>query len=324
MKDVFFFEAFEEEQETLKKLLPSTIDSGFTDRTIQEYGEATPPSKLISIRTQSILPVEWSEALSGILSRSTGYDHIHNYWQKCKCRVKAGYLPLYCNRAVAEQALTLWMSLLRKLPQQTKQFLSFRRDGLTGIEAVSKTVLVVGVGNIGYEIVKIARGLEMSVEGVDIVHRHNDVNYVPIDRGIERADIIVCAMNLTQENRGYFSYDLLKRVKKGAIFINIARGELSPPEPLLRLIADGHLGGVGIDVYDNESELAVSLRTGNKSSDEKVNAYLNLLKFPNVIMTPHNAFNTKESVKRKSEQSIEQVMYFIDKGEFLWKVPDVQ
>ena len=324
MKDVFFFEAFEEEQEQLKKFLPDNIDAEFTDKTIQEYGAREIPAKLISVRTQSAIPVEWSKSIEGILSRSTGYDHIHKFWQQCVNKVKAGYLPLYCNRSVAEQALILWMALLRKVPQQTTQFLSFRRDGLTGIEAVSKKVLVVGVGNIGHEIVKIARGLEMDVEGVDILKKYDDVHYVQIEEGIKKADIIVCAMNLTNENRDYFSYELLKKSKKGVIFINIARGELSPPEPLLKCIKDKHLGGVGIDVYDHESELAVSLRTGKKSKDEKVNAYMNLIKYPNVIMTPHNAFNTRESVKRKSEQSVQQVINFLGKREFIWQVPDVK
>ena len=324
MKDIFFFEAFEEEQEQLKRFMPDNINAGFTEKTIQEYGKNNPPAEIISVRTQSAIPVEWSKSLSGILTRSTGYDHIHKYWSKCRIKVNAGYLPLYCNRAVAEQALTLWMTLLRKLPQQTEQFLSFKRDGLTGAEAESKRLLVVGVGNIGYEIVKIARGLGMKVNGVDIVLRHSDVNYVSIDTGIKEADIVVCAMNLTNENRGYFSYDLLKKSKKGAVFINIARGELSPPEALLRLITEKHLGGIGIDVYDHESELAVSLRTGNKSSDEKVDAYLKLVKLPNVIMTPHNAFNTNESVIRKSEQSIQQIVHYFDKRDFLWKVPDIE
>ena len=234
--NVFFYEAFEEEAEALKHYLPNYIKAGFTWKTIQEHGDSEPSAPVISIRTQSVIPGSWAGKLSGILSRSTGYDHIKTYLHKCRANIPCGYLPLYCSRAVAEQAMLLWMSLLRKLPQQMKQFTNFYRDGLTGYECEHRTLLVVGVGNVGYEVVRIGEGLGMKVLGVDIVKKHPSVSYVSIEEGIVQADIIVCAMNLTPENSGYFNYNLLKKAKQGAIFINIARGELSPSAALLLLL----------------------------------------------------------------------------------------
>ncbi|HPC36324.1 MAG TPA: NAD(P)-dependent oxidoreductase [Candidatus Marinimicrobia bacterium] len=321
MIDVFFYEAFQEEAEMIKRFLPENITAGFDWQTIQESKHNTPPARIISIRTQSIVPVSWLPKLSAILSRSTGYDHLIPLAQKAGSSLQVGYLPLYCNRSVAEQAILLALALLRKLPQQLQQFPQFNRDGLTGRECAGKTLLVVGVGNIGYEVVKIGIGLGMQVLGVDIVKKHSDVNYVNIEEGLPKADVIICAMNLTPENHNYFNADRLHQAKPGAIFVNIARGEQSPSTELLKLIQEGHLSGVGLDVYNAESELAVALRSGNPSQNDEVQATLALSKLPNVILTPHNAFNTYESVERKAAQSITQIQHFLESGKFLWPIP---
>ncbi len=317
---VYFYEAFQEETELLKSLLPNDILVGFSPYTIQECNHDQPPAPFISIRTQSLVPDEWLIQLDGILSRSTGYEHLLKLRSQ-NASIQLGYLPLYCARAVAEQAMLLWCALLRKLPQQMTSFAFFQRDGLTGSECAGKTLLVVGVGNIGYEIVKIGRGLGMTVFGVDIVERHADVNYVTFSEGICAADIIVSAMNLTPENVGYFSYDRLKMAKATAIFINIARGEQSPSTDLLRLLKEKRLSGVAMDVFNEENILAVNLRSGIKAGSEELNATLALSQLPNVILTPHNAFNTFEAVQRKAEQSVQQVLNFLKQRTFIWNVP---
>ncbi len=318
--DVFFYEAFLEEIEALKRHLSPGIDAGFTPFTIQESSHEQPPCPFISIRTQSVIPGAWAERLEGILTRSTGFDHVKRFREDSDKDIPAGYLPLYCSRSVAEQALTMWMALLRRLPRQMEQFGRFERDGLTGLECLGKTLLVVGVGNIGSEVYRLGEALGMTPLGVDIVRKHPDVRYVSIDEGIRRADVIVCAMNLTPDNRGYFDRILLERAKPGVIFINVARGELSPTNDLLRLLDGSHLGGVGLDVYDNESELAVSLRHGLPVNDEVVRSCIELSKRTNAILTPHNAFNTREALERKAGQSIEQVVHFLTKKTFIWNI----
>ena len=129
-------------------------------------------------------------------------------------------------------------------------------------------------------------------------------------------------MNLTDENRGYFDGQRLSNVKPSTLFINISRGELSPPDILLKHLQSGKLGGVGLDTYDRESELAVTLRSDEPSQNPIVNSIIELEKLPNVICTPHNAFNTHEAVVRKSEQSIRQTENFLQTGHFIWEVPD--
>lgn len=319
--DVFFYEAFAEEAEYLQQYLSPGIAAGFTSKTIQEYGTAEPPAGLISIRTQSAIPVSWATKLAGILTRSTGYDHLEKYQKQGNCNLPCGHLPPYCSRAVAEQAMLLWTALLRNLPGQAENFKSFNREGLTGRECENKTLLVVGVGNIGYEVVKIGQGLDMQVLGVDIVEKHHFVKYVTIDQGLAMADIIVCAMNLTAGNSCYFNYHRLKQARPGVIFVNVSRGEQSPSADLLRLLDENHLGAVGLDVFNHESELANSLRNGRGSDDEGVVNTLELAGRPNVICTPHNAFNTHEAIARKAKLSIEQINHFLKNGEFLRPVP---
>ena len=314
MLDVFFYEAFDKEEELLKKYLPSHIKAGFTKETIQEYGEKNPTAKIISLRTQSKIPDDWIQNVSGLFARATGFNYLSQHANKIPC----GYLPLYCHRAVAEQAMLLWMALLRKLPAQIKQFNSFERNGLTGFECTGKKIIIIGVGNIGYEIYKIAKGLEMKVFGVDIEQRCSDVDYIPIEKGMELADIVVCAMNLTEQNKAYFKYDLFKKSKPGLIFVNISRGELSPTTDIIKLLEENHLGGIALDVYDKEPILAEGLR--KNITNNTVEEISNLQKKDNVILTPHNAFNTYESTDRKSSQSVEQVKYFLENGRFLWEV----
>ena len=320
--DVFFYEAFEEEEQALKRLVPPGLSAGFVPSTIQEHGDSHPPAPIISIRTQSEIPPAWASELKAIIARTTGYDHLKAYKDATRSKLPCGHLPKYCSRAVAEQAMILWMSLLRRLPAQIEHFKTFDRDGLTGFECEGKNLLVVGVGNIGSEVVRIGTGLGINVRGVDIVRRHAAVNYMPIEEGLPNADVIVCSMNLTASNSGYFNIERFRNFKKGAIFVNVARGEMSPAQDVLQAIDEGILSGVALDVYNDEKILAVSLRAGKAADDPSVRAVLELAKRPNVILTPHNAFNTHESVERKSRQTMDQIAHFREHGTFLWQAPD--
>ncbi len=318
--DVYFYEAFKEEEEELRRAMPD-VRAGYTVQTIQESGHTVSPATIISVRTQSVLPIGWASKLTGILSRSTGYDHLDRYLASISSHVACGYLPLYCARAVAEQALMMWMALLRKLKLQQSSFASFSRDGLTGGECAGRHLLVVGVGNIGCEIAKIGHGLGMTVTGVDLVEKYHDIQYSSFADALPGANIIVCAMDMTQHNIGYFNRTTLASAKPGALFVNISRGELSPSQDLLHLLETGALGGVGLDVFDGEAALADAFRSGSSSSDARIVAVHALAKRDDVILTPHNAFNSAEAVVRKSDHSAQQVHHMLTNGRWLWPVP---
>jgi len=322
MPDVIFYEAFAEEAAAIRHFLPADFDALYTDRTIQESGHTAPPAPIISVRTQSRLPTAWAPQLKAILSRSTGYDHLAAYAAAVTPSPALGYLPLYCHRAVAEQALLLWLALLRRLPRQVAQFHRFHRDNITGGECAGRTLAVVGVGWIGAEVARIGAVLGMNVLGVDRAPRFTDITHVGIDEAIARADIVVCAMDLNAGSRNFFDAARLRTIKRGALFINISRGELSPAADLLAALESGQLAGVALDVYNHEGELAVALRAGKTDSpNPEVQAVLRLVKRDDVICTPHNAFNTDEAVERKSEHSVRQLVAFRATGKFLWDAP---
>lgn len=317
--DVVFYEAFAEEAEALRARLPRGVRAVLTGLTIQESGDAAPPAALVSVRTQSALPPAWAPRLSGVLTRSTGYDHIRLYRERAGRPLPCGYLPRYCARAVAEHAAMLWLALLRRLPLQLRQFAAFDRDGLTGGECLGRTLTVVGVGNIGREIARVGRGLGLRVRGVDLVRCHREIEYVPPARGLAEADVIVCAMNLTAENAAYFNRAAWRRVRPGAVFVNIARGELAPAADLAWALEAGRLGGAGLDVFEDEGEVAVAFRSGRAS--RAALALRRLARRPDVLLTPHNAFNTAEAVRRKAEQAAAEVTRFLRTGAFRWPVP---
>jgi D-lactate dehydrogenase len=321
MLDIYFYEAFEEEAAELREVMPTSLAVEYAAKTIQECGHASPPARFISTRTQSIYPCEWAPQLDAILSRSTGYDHLVAYAAQVETPPAMGYLPLYCHRAVAEQAMMLWMALLRKLPKQIRKFREFNRDGLTGLECEGRTLVVVGVGNIGHEVCRIGQALGMKVIGVDLAPQFTDVTYMDINDALAEADVVVCALDLNRSTRGYFDGQRWQHVRPGTFFVNISRGECSPSTALLAAMEAGRLSGVALDVYDHEAPLAVALRSGKPSDDAEVAATLALAQREDCIFTPHNAFNSLEGTRRKSEHSARQILAFLETGRFLWPVP---
>ncbi len=328
MFSAVFYEAFDEEEKILRKVLPKGYRYIFTWKTIQESGHKLPPAKIISTRTQSKFPLEWADRLDAIITRSTGYDHVSDYLKQTGSDIDAAYLPEYAARAVAEQALIMWTALLRNLTIQKKSFETFFRDGLTGREIRNRRITVIGVGRIGSEIVDIAHGLQMKILGVDIrpnpdMKRKYDLKYVTLKEGLKNADIAVCALPLTDITRGMLDYNALKSMPENSIFINVGRGEVSPSPDLLKLLNEEVLGGIGLDVYDFEKELSAVLRDGQKLSNLKsearksVSAALKLMKDPRALLTPHNAFNTQESVVRKSQRTAENLAAYLKTGKFL-------
>ena len=328
MFSAVFYEAFEEEEKILRKVLPKEYKYLFTWKTIQESGHKAPPAKVISTRTQSKFPMEWAGSLSAIISRSTGYDHVASYLIQANSNISAAYLPEYAARPVAEQALMMWTALLRNFTLQKKSFETFHRDGLTGREIRNCRITVIGVGRIGGEIVDIAHGLKMKILGVDIkprteMKKQYGLKYVSLLEGLKNADVAVCALPFTEITRGMLNYKTLKVMPGNSIFINVGRGEVSPSEDLLKLLNEGILSGIGLDVYDFEKELASVLRDGTALSKLKpearksVAAVLKLMKYQNAILTPHNAFNTEESVERKSRRTAENLAAYLKTGKFL-------
>jgi len=331
--DTAFFEVFEEEEHLLRKSLPENHRFLFTRKTIQNSEYPDLPAPVISIRTQSQIPASWEGRLSAVFTRSTGYDHLKPYLQQSSTVLAAGHLPKYAARAVAEHNFLTLLMLIRKIDRQRKSMRTFSRDGLTGAELKGKTITVIGVGNIGAEVAKIAAGFEMKLLGVDLIERPEisrryGLSYVDLSTGISESRIVVCCLPLTELTNRLLNYDRLCHAGKNAILINAARGEITPPEDLLRLLNEDILSGLSLDVYDEEPLLGSILR-GNIALDDvegegqrnSLEATVRLIEHPRVITTPHNAFNTAESTERKAVQTAENINHFLETGSFLTPVP---
>lgn len=321
MLDVFFYEAFAEEEEALRRYLPGPVKAAFTAATIQEAGQLEIPARLVSIRTQSIVPAVWAGGMEGILTRSTGYDHVAAWRRETGSTIPCGYLPSYCAVSVAEHALLMIFSLFRGLPRQMNQFRTFYRDDLTGREIDGRKLLVAGVGNIGREIVRLGRGVNMDVRGFDLLETVKGLTFVGLEEGLAWADAIVCALPLTEETRGMLGRHRLEKVNPGIVLVNISRGEITPVKDLLELLRERRLGGLALDVFEEEPELAVCLREGVPAKGAAARATLELQHETNVILTPHNAFNTREALERKARQSAEAAATFLKSARFPHPVP---
>lgn len=320
MLDVYFYECFEEEERALRAIQHPSLKCGYTWRTIQEAHDQAPPARLICIRTQSSVPIAWASQIEGVLSRSQGHDHLIAFQRSAGVFVPCGYLEEYCSRSVAEHAVMAMFVLMRKLKKQVRQFDIFERDGITGRACSAKEAVVVGVGHIGRHIADICRGLRMNVSGVDIRPQNDIVPYVDLDTGIRIADVLFCAAPLTDRTVGMLDHSLLKKAKPGLLLINIARGEITPAQDMKDLLDEGVLGGLSLDVFPYEKELAQHLRGAKELTDRGGRIIMELSRRDNVLFTPHNAFNTEESVSAKARLSKESIRAFFDGQGFLWSV----
>ena len=331
--DVAFYEIFAEEEEYLREYLSDEYAYFFTSKSVQDAGQADPPAPVISNRTQSDIPEAWFESVRAVFTRSTGYDHLTNILKRHGDSLSAGYLPKYAARAVAEHAFLMMLMLARKIDRQRVAMKQFRRSGLTGSGLRNKTLSIIGVGNIGSEIARIGAGMEMTLLGVDLVEREAIINqyqleYVTLQEAVQRADLIVCALPLTDLTRGMLNYVVLRRAKSRAYLINPARGEITPPSDLLRLLQEKRLAGIALDVYDHESFFGSYLRgeitldeIESETVQESINASQQLMEHPRVIATPHNAFNTEESTRRKARQTAESIHHYLENGAFPHEIP---
>lgn len=205
-------------------------------------------------------------------------------------------VPAYSPYAVAEHAMSLLMTLnrhLHKAAARTRDF-NFSLVGLTGMDLHGKTAGVVGTGRIGRVFCDICRGLGMRVLAYDAFpNPASGLDYVPLDRLLAESDVVSLHCPLTPETHHLFDAGTIGKMKPGALLVNTSRGGLIESEALLDALRDGRLGGAGLDVYEEESDWFYEDRSQRVKQD-KVLALL--VSMPNVIVTSHQAFLTREAL----------------------------
>lgn len=261
--------------------------------------------------------------LKFITTRSTGYDHINI--ADCKAKgIIVSFVPGYGDNTVAEFTFGLMINLIRKIYQsieQIKNRQSFSLTDLRGIELKNKTLGVIGVGRIGREVIKIAKAFGMKVlanspRADPNLAQQLGFDYLSLEDLLKNSDIITIHCPYNQSTHHLINSNI-NFIKKGAYLINTARGGIVDTGSLVRALQSGQIAGAGLDVLEEEGEIKDELEFLSKedAQEEKLKIVLYdhmLMKMPNVLVTPHNAFNSQEAMERIVNITIENIQGFIN------------
>ncbi|MBR6469186.1 MAG: 2-hydroxyacid dehydrogenase [Lachnospiraceae bacterium] len=223
-------------------------------------------------------------------------------------------VPAYSPYAVAEHAMSLLLTSVRRIHKayiRTKDF-NFSLNGLMGFDLHGKTVGVVGTGKIGRVFIDICKGFGMNVIAYDkFPAKDVDFEYVDIKEIWKRSDIISFHCPLTEETYHLVDEKSIKNMKKGVVLINTSRGALIDADALLEGIRKRHIGAACLDVYEEEAEVFFEDKSGHILEDDTL---ARLISMPNVIVTSHQAFLTKEALKNIANTTLDNISEYFETG----------
>ncbi len=223
-------------------------------------------------------------------------------------------VPAYSPYAVAEFTVGLLLALDRKIPRAWNRVRedNFSLEGLLGRDLHGKTAGVIGTGKIGSLVANaLLHGFGCKVLAYDIYPNAElearGVHYVELEQLFGDADLICLHCPLTPESRHMINAHTLALVKPGVLLINTARGALVDTKALTDAVESGKVGGVAMDVYEEEAHLFFEDLSNEVVTDE---LFQRLLTFPNVLVTGHQAFFTKEALAAIAKTTLENVSDF--------------
>eukprot|EP00668_Euglena_longa_P046251 GGOE01061935.1.p1 GENE.GGOE01061935.1~~GGOE01061935.1.p1 ORF type:complete len:496 (-),score=121.71 GGOE01061935.1:191-1498(-) len=225
-------------------------------------------------------------------------------------------VPEYSPFAVAEHAMALAMSLNRRLHRaynRTREH-DFKLEGLMGFDFHGRTAGVLGTGRIGQIFINLCLGFGMRVVCYDKypskpLMESGKVEYTTMDEVFKQADVLSLHTPLLPETRHFINTENIAKMKKGVLIINCGRGALVDTKALIEGLRSGHVGGAGLDVYENESEFFF-----NDHSDDVIDDLVlqQLLQFNNVILTAHQAFFTEDGIGQIAKVSLNNIKLFLE------------
>lgn len=231
--------------------------------------------------------------------RCTGFNHVDVAAAR-ETGITVTRVPVYSPYAVAEHAVALLLTLNRKTHRAFNRVRewNFSINGLVGFDLHGKTAGIVGTGKIGRIVAQILRGFGMKVLVNDpfpnqewaAQHRVEYVDAITLARS---SDVVSLHVPLTPETQHFIRAETLEHMKPGALLINVSRGGLIDTTALLDALKSGRLGGVGLDVYEEEEGVFFEDLSGQMLQDDEL---ARLLTFPNVVVTSHQAFLTHEAL----------------------------
>ncbi len=324
MIDIGFFEIEPWEKKFLKKAFPKDklvfSTEKLTLKNVNKYKNLDSVSVFIYSKINPEL-LEKLPNLKLITTRSTGFNHID--LETCrKKKIIVCNVPVYGENTVAEHAFALILGLSRKIVgcvNRTKKG-SFDLTGLRGFDLMGKTLGVVGCGNIGKHVIRMAKGFEMNVLAFDLFKDNKfakkmEFKYVSMDKLLKNSDIITLHVPLNKHTLHLMDKKKFSKMKNGAYLVNTSRGEIVDTNALVNVLKSGKLAGAGLDVLEEECAMMEEKQLLSKHFKKTCNLKTvaqnhALLKMPNVLVTPHNAFNTHEALMRILETTIKNIKGF--------------
>ena len=298
------------------------IDKKLTDENVSLANDC----QIISAFVDSQFPKEIIEKLPNlkmIATRSTGYDHIDLEFCKEK-NITVCNVPTYGENTVAEHAFALILDLSRKISDSIERVKKegFTVEGLQGFDLKGKTLGIVGMGHIGQHVARIANGFEMKTLAFDLkqdkkLAKQLNFEYATLENLLKSSDIITLHLPHNDATHHLINEGNIKTIKRGAYLINTARGGIIETAALVGALDLGILAGAGLDVLEEECFVKEESQLLSKSFHETcdIKAVLAnhiLMDRKNVIITPHNAFNSREAVERILETTVDNIKGFLE------------
>ena len=326
---IVFFEVLKTDQAFFGEVFKGAEVSFFEEKLSEHDVEKAKDADIISIFVNSEINKNIIDALPNlkfIVTRSTGYDHIDISYCKEK-GILVSNIPAYGSQTVAEFTFALLLSLSRRIfwgYYQLRDGTNFDLSQLEGFDLEGKILGVIGTGKIGQNVIRIAKGFRMNVIATD-PHPNTELTkelgfeYVTLDDLLSQSDVVTIHVPYLPETHHLINSTNLSKIKKGAVLINTARGEIVETEGMLAALNDGRIKGVGLDVLEGERDLKEE-RTMIMDSEPKIEQMESMRKLvedhilidmPNVVVTPHMAFFSKEAVGRIMQTTVDNINNFI-------------
>lgn len=232
--------------------------------------------------------------------------------------IKVVRVPEYSPYSVAEHTVALLLSINRKIYkayQRTKKY-NFSLNGLLGFDIYGKIVGVIGTGKIGKTFIKIMKGFGTKVLAYDLYKdeaaaKELGFEYVSLDELFKNSDIISLHCPLTKETTKLINKTSIEMMKEGVIILNTSRGKMIDTKDLISMLRTGKIGGVGLDVYEEEEEFFLNDMSNSYIRDEELSL---LLSMPNVVITSHQGFFTIEALNKIAIDTLNNIKQIFENG----------
>lgn len=256
-----------------------------------------------------------------VATRSTGFEHV-DLAAAAERGVAVANVPAYGENTVAEHTFALMLALSRKVHQAyiRTQRGDYTLEGLRGFDLAGRTLGVVGAGAIGLHVIRIAKGFGMDVLAYDVNQNRllSEVlgfRYTDLDELLGDSDIVSLHAPAIPATHHMINRDTLGKMKRGALLINTARGSLVDTEALAAALDTGILAGAGLDALEGEEfmehEDELLHQTGAEEQLKTLVRNNILQRRPDVVITPHIAFNSEEALRRILDTTVENVRAFL-------------